>query len=591
MANSPSTYKDRVLAWNVYCNGSKLDGSYELISASVRLELNRIGKATLKFNAGSMDKQTFDETDSDAFKPGNPIRLDAGDVNNQEPIFEGIILQTGIRIGKGFRSQMVVECRDIAYPATQGRKNRIFEKKKDSEMIQEVLSDYGDVAVEATTYQHPEMMQYYSTDWDFALSRADACGLVVFTKGNAISFFKPDTGGSPVLSVTYGVDLISFDGALSGGEQYTIYKGVSWDPAQQKAVEASASAPSLNSQGDLQPSAIAAADSLLIQTDAPTESSALKQWMDSLALKAGLARYQGKFTVYGSPEVVPGCLVELKGLGTRFNGNTFVGSVSHLIENNEWITEVGMGISPSSLTDEPDVVSPPASGFLPGLEGLHTGIVKQLQEDPAGACRIQVELPWIDGTKKEVWARFSTVYATASAGCFFLPEKGDEVLLGFIDHNPNCPVVLGSIYGSKHEPPFEYEAENHTKALVSKSQLSLGFDDEKKIITLQTPGKNLIEISDDGKSIKLCDPNKNEIVMDNNGIKLTSAKDIKLEAKGNISLNATAKTEITAKSDVAIDGSNVKATAKIGFTAKGNATAELSASGQTTVKGAMVMIN
>jgi hypothetical protein len=36
---------------------------------------------------------------------------------------------------------------------------------------------------------------------------------------------------------------------------------------------------------------------------------------------------------------------------------------------------------------------------------------------------------------------------------------------------------------------------------------------------------------------------------------------------------------------------NVQATAQVGLTAKGTASAELSASGQTTVKGAMVMIN
>ncbi len=591
MANSPSIYKDRVLAWNIYCNGTRLDSSYELISASIRLELNRIGKATLKLNAGNMDQQKSDETDSDSFKPGNTIRLDAGSLNSQETLFEGTILQVSIRIGKGIRSQMVVECRDNAYPATQGRKNRIFEKKKDSEIIKEVLSDYGTVKVDDTKYQHPEMVQYYATDWDFALSRADACGLFALTCGSNISFLKPDVKASPVLTVTYGVDLISFDGGLSGGDQYAKYEGVSWSPSEQKTVKVTASAPALNKQGDLQPDALAAGDSLLVQTDATTEEGALKDWVDSLALKAGLARYQGKFRFYGAPEVVPGCLIELKGLGKRFNGNVFVGSVTHIIEKNEWVTEAGIGIQPSSVTEEPDVVAPSAAGFLPGLEGLHTAVVKQLQDDPATGYRIQVELPWMDGDKKELWARFSTMYATGSAGCFFLPEAGDEVVVGFINHSPSCPIVLGSIYGSKHQPPFEYEAENNTKAIVSRSKLTIEFDEEKKILTLHTPGKNSIEISDDGKSIKLSDQNKNEIVMDSNGILLSSAKDIQLKAKGNISLDATAKAAITAKSDVTMEGANVKATAKIGFSAKGNATAELSASGQTTVKGAMVMIN
>jgi hypothetical protein len=48
---------------------------------------------------------------------------------------------------------------------------------------------------------------------------------------------------------------------------------------------------------------------------------------------------------------------------------------------------------------------------------------------------------------------------------------------------------------------------------------------------------------------------------------------------------------LDSKADVKASGMNVQCEAKVGFTGKGNATAELSASGQTTVKGAMVMIN
>lgn len=590
MADSPSKYKDRILSWSVYCNGSRLNDSFELISATVRYELNRIGKATLSFNAGNMDKQEFPESDSDSFKPGNSIRFDIGEVNNLKTLFEGIILEVRIKADENSHPQMVVECRDNAYPATQGRKNRIFEKKKDQEIIKETFSAYGTVKVDATEYQHPSLVQYYCTDWDFALSRADANGLFVLTKGKDITVLKPNVSASPVLTVTLGVDLISFDGGISSGEQYAKYEVVSWNPAEQKQVKVSASSPTLNKQGDLQPKSLAK-DSLLLQTDAPTGDNALKQWADSIALKAGLGRYQGSFRFYGASEVLPGCIIELKGLGKRFNGNAFIGSVIHTIGENEWITEAGMGISPTSITDEPDVVSPSASGILPGLEGIHTAVVKQLQEDPLKESRILVELPWMNGDKKQLWARVATLYATNEGGSFFLPEKGDEVLVGFVNQDPCHPVVLGSLYGSKHKPPFEYTAENNKKAIVTRSKMRIEFDDEKKAITLVTPGKNQIEIDDDGKCIKLCDQHKNEIVMDSNGIMLSSGKDIVLKAKGNVKMDATAKVEITAKSDVSIDGSNVKATAKIGFAAKGNASAEVSASGQTVIKGAMVMIN
>ncbi|MDU1891987.1 MAG: type VI secretion system tip protein VgrG [Dysgonomonas sp.] len=591
MTNSPSKNKDRILSYTVYCNDNKLEDCYELVSASVRLELNRIGKATLTFNAGNMEKQTFDETDADLFKPGSSIRLDVGDLNKEKTIFDGIITEIRIKIGKGHRSLMEIECRDYAYPATQGRKNCIFEKKKDSDIIADILGSYGDIKVDPTDFEHPSMVQYYCTDWDFALSRADSNGLFVFTNGKNISVCKPEIAAEPVLSVTYGVDMISFDGGLSCGDQFSEYEAVSWSPSQQKMIKVTSKSPDLNKQGDLQISALSSDTNLLLQTDAPIDETVLKRWVDSAALKAGLSRYRGKFSFYGSDEAVPGCLIELQGLGKRFNGNVFIGYVHHSIENNEWITEVGMGVPNNNITDEPDVVSPPASGFLPGLEGMHIGVVKQLHDDPAKEGRICVELPWMEGMKKEIWARISTPYASDSSGGVFLPEKGDEVIVGFINQDPCHPVILGSLYDNMHKPPYEYTAENNMKAFVTRSQLKMEFDEDKKTIVFSTPGKNRIEINDDGKCIKLTDLNKNEIIMDSNGISLSSEKDIILKAKGNVMMDAAEKTEIAAKSDISLNGANIKATAKVGFSAKGNASAELSASGQTTVKGGMVMIN
>lgn len=91
--------------------------------------------------------------------------------------------------------------------------------------------------------------------------------------------------------------------------------------------------------------------------------------------------------------------------------------------------------------------------------------------------------------------------------------------------------------------------------------------------------------------VEFGDP-KPVVMEDQAGNKLTfSNAGIAIDSKGSISLNATGKTSISSHADVEVSGLNVTHTAQVGFTAKGSATAELSASGQTTVRGAMVMIN
>ena len=108
MADSPPKYKDRIVAWTINCDGKALDDSYKLVYAQVHLAINRIGKATLKFYAGDMDKQTFDETDANSFKPGTTIRIDVGNIDKQNTIFEGVILEIGIKMGRNSRSMMIV---------------------------------------------------------------------------------------------------------------------------------------------------------------------------------------------------------------------------------------------------------------------------------------------------------------------------------------------------------------------------------------------------------------------------------------------------------------------------------------------------
>jgi cystathionine beta-lyase/cystathionine gamma-synthase len=67
----------------------------------------------------------------------------------------------------------------------------------------------------------------------------------------------------------------------------------------------------------------------------------------------------------------------------------------------------------------------------------------------------------------------------------------------------------------------------------------IGFDDEKTIIFIETPGKNTIKLDDKSKTVQVNDQHGNSIVMDKNGITLKSAKNLKLEAKGNVEIIGT----------------------------------------------------
>jgi uncharacterized protein involved in type VI secretion and phage assembly len=268
-----------------------------------------------------------------------------------------------------------------------------------------------------------------------------------------------------------------------------------------------------------------------------------------------------------------------------------VTAVRHELYDGNWLTDVEFGLSPQWFTQRDDIVAPSAAGLLPGVEGLQIGVVMKLDEDPEGEYRIQVSTPVMAAATDGVWARLAKFYASDSVGAFFLPEIGDEVILGYINNDPSFPVILGSVYSSKRKPAYTPAAANDTKAIVTRCKHKIEFDEKDKIITITTPGANEVILSDKDKSIQLLDENGNKVELTPSGISLSSPKDIKLTAKGGIELDAVNAVSITSKADVKSQGLNIACSAQVGFTAKGAATAELSATGQTTVKGAMVMIN
>ncbi len=596
MADSPTLNSSGVIKLSILSEGSQIDDAIQIISVSVTKAVNKIASARIVLIDGDMPERDFPVSNSDAFKPGSAIKINAGYGQDEETIFEGVVIKHGIKISGDNYSRLVVECRDKAVAMTIGRKNANYIDSKDSDIIATLISNYSGLTsdVQATTTQYKELVQYYCADWDFMLSRAEANGLLICCDDGKLTIKPPQTDATPELKVGYGDDLMEFHADIDARSQLSEVSSASWDPKDQAIVEEKVSPQTLNTQGDLDAATLAKVldlKSFRLQSPVMMEKTALKDWATGQQVKAGLARIRGRMKFQGSAKAKIGGLIELEGVGNRFNGNVFVSSVSHEIANGNWVTDVELGMSPNWFAEQRDLVAPPAAGLLPGVEGLQIGVVKKLDQDPDGQHKVQVSVPILQAETEGVWARLASFYASNKFGAFFIPEIGDEVVLGYLNNDPSNPVILGSLYSSKLAPPYELSADNFTKAIVTKSELKLEFDDEKKIITIITPGGNKIVISDEDKSILLQDQNDNKVELSDSGIVLDSPKDISITAKGKITIDATGEIGVSSKADVSVDGLNINQTANVGFTAKGSATAELSASGQTTVKGAMVMIN
>jgi len=167
-------------------------------------------------------------------------------------------------------------------------------------------------------------------------------------------------------------------------------------------------------------------------------------------------------------------------VGDRFNGNVYITGVSHTISEGNWTVNAQFGLNPQWFSETVDMHAQPASGLLPAIAGLQVGIVSQLEEDPDGEERILVQIPIINNEEQGIWCRVAAQDAGENRGFFFRPELGDEVIIGFINEDPNDAVVLGMLHSSAKPAPLAASDDNHEKGIITRSEMKVLFDDDKK---------------------------------------------------------------------------------------------------------------
>lgn len=587
------TIDDAVLRLTVSVNGNPVKDEYGIQTIQVVHAVNKISYAELVLQSKvDLASGEIPISDSDDFSPGNSINITAGYGSaGEQSIFNGFIINHAMEINPECHFILRIVCRHAAVAMTFNESEATFFNKTDSDIIAAITNNYGlRVSVDKTANQQETVVQRMGTDWDLILSRCHFNGFMVCMDGDTMRIGKPLIGEAPVLRIAAGESIISFEASISAGHQPPAIKVSSWNSNTQATVNSIAREPAVNAQGNISAATLSGMLSqtgLHLVTAAPLKKDELQSWADAELLWKRLSATRGKVTFIGNATVKTGNLVELEGVGKKFNGNAFVSAVMHTMDAGTWNTTVTFGLEYSPVHTRSGLSIAPGT-----IHGLQAATVKKIGEDPVSGYRILVNMANSADSQTGIWARMAGFYASSSAGAVFWPEVGDEVIVGFLENDPRFPVILGSLFSAKNQPPVEAgDANNHIKSLTTKSKMRLSFDEQKKVITITTPGNNSITISDEDKAISIADQNSNLIKLSKDGIVLNSASDISLKATGNISMDASGKISVTAGQDVVVAGLNVTHEAAIGFTGKGTATAEISASGQTTIKGAIVMIN
>jgi type VI secretion system secreted protein VgrG len=213
------------------------------------------------------------------------------------------------------------------------------------------------------------------------------------------------------------------------------------------------------------------------------EDGAVQSRLRRELYKSNERRFSGLGYVTGFS---PGQVFTLTGHGDAlFDGDHALVRVEHFGQAPEELTNATTS-SPTADSEryhntfecvEKDVPFRPARAYVrPKIYGIQTAKVvgpagEEIYTDEHG--RIKVQFHWdrigANDEKSSCWIRVSQSWAGPGWGFVFLPRIGMEVVVQFLEGDPDRPLVTGCVYNGQNTPPYPLPADKTKSTIKSNS--------------------------------------------------------------------------------------------------------------------------
>jgi type VI secretion system secreted protein VgrG len=210
------------------------------------------------------------------------------------------------------------------------------------------------------------------------------------------------------------------------------------------------------------------------------------------------------------------------------------------------------------------VYRPPLTTEKPKTYGTQSAIVvgpkgEEIYTDSHG--RIKVQFHWDrDGKKDEnssCWVRVASPYAGKGWGNVTIPRIGNEVLVEFLEGDPDRPYVVGSVYNADQTPPFALPGAGIQMGVKSRS--SKGGGGYNEITVTDTKGKEQITIHGQYDMNTTVENDQNNTINNNRTTKIAVDDTENVGSNQTIDIGADQKTTVGGNQDLKVSGNRTAA--------------------------------
>ena len=474
---------------------------------------------------------------------GKKISLSYWQYGSENQVFSGIVTGLKNRKESGY-GKLVITGHSPSILLENGRADRSFEQLSLSQIVKEIGVNYpqeGKIHAEEQELNVRKVLPYtvqsQESDFGFIQRLATRYGEYFYYNGKELIFGNK---AEAVLELSEGRELIELEFEL--GLRAQGFSGLAYDAEKGESIQHNAQEVQTEwKENALQAVAVQASKQLFGNAPKSVFSGSEKsQELEEMLLKEKENR-ESLIWVRGrsrDSRLKNGSRAKLTDINGRAMETYRIVEIRHYYNGDEYYNEF-VGVS--------DVLHPPYqnSGAFPKSHEQMGRVVENA--DPLELGRVRVQMVWQEaGSEKTPWIRLLQPHSGSGKGFYFVPEIGEEVLVGFQGGNAEKPYVIGAQYNGKEKSGYA-DKENSIKAVHTRSGHKLVFTEDESIL--------------------ITDKSGNEILLDTKGsnITITAPETMTLNAKNlniNVSQNMTTNvgnnmiTNVTNDTTISIGGNH-----------------------------------